>query len=439
VEWKFPDVGEGLHEAQIVKWYHHEGDDVKRDEPLLDVETDKSVVTIGAPVTGSIDKVLFREGDTVNVGEVVVAFSTDQASSEKGTESTVPPMAPQARSEVTSTVGPSTAGAVPSGAREPALGQAGETKGRALATPAVRRLARELGLDINLVQGTGPDGRVLAEDLQAMAAGAGAPHEQPRAAMAPLETMSPLTERQSPEASLVSPTAREERRPLLGIRKRIAENMARSWSHAVQVSVFEEANVNALVDLRHDMNERLAPERISYLPLIAKAVAGVLAEFPDLNGRLDEEAGEIVTYGDVHLGFAVDDPQGLMVPVLRSVGERSVLGLSRELTRLIEGARAHTLTSSELTGSTFTITNYGTIGGVYATPIINYPEVGILGVGPIRKRPVVLGDGTVGVGDVMTLSLTFDHRIIDGGYASRFLMRVISLLSDPVQLMLEMR
>jgi len=141
----------------------------------------------------------------------------------------------------------------------------------------------------------------------------------------------------------------------------------------------------------------------------------------------------------VHLGFAVDDPQGLMVPVLRSVGERSVLGLSRELTRLIEGARAHTLTSSELTGSTFTITNYGTIGGVYATPIINYPEVGILGVGPIRKRPVVLGDGTVGVGDVMTLSLTFDHRIIDGGYASRFLMRVISLLSDPVQLMLEMR
>ncbi|WP_298346028.1 dihydrolipoamide acetyltransferase family protein [Ferrimicrobium sp.] len=423
MEWKFPDVGEGLHEAQIVKWYHQEGDDVKRDEPLLDVETDKAVVTIGAPVTGSIDKVLFHEGDTVNVGEVVVAFSTDQPSgggpdaSPSRNEASPAPVVPAAKGAEASARPP----IVPS--RE-VVGATGE---RAMATPAVRRLARELGLDINLVRGTGPDGRVVAEDLQAAVA--------TETTGASEQVLAPP----SAPASVPAALTNEQRRPLVGIRKRIAENMARSWSHAVQVSVFEEANVAALVALRRDMNARLAPERISYLPLIAKAVAGVLAQFPDLNGRLDEEAGEIVTYSDVHLGFAVDDPQGLMVPVLRAVGEKSLVEVSAELNRLIEGARSHTLTSGELTGSTFTITNYGTIGGVYATPIINYPEVGILGVGPIRKRPVVLEDNTVGVGDVMTLSLTFDHRIIDGGYASRFLMRVIGLLSDPVQLMMEMK
>ena len=427
MEWKFPDVGEGLHEAQIVKWYHQEGDDVKRDEPLLDVETDKAVVTIGAPVTGSIDKVLFHEGDTVNVGEVVVAFSTDQPSGgspDAGTE-----VSPSRNEAISASIAPAAkgAGAPARPPIAPSREVVGATGERALATPAVRRLARELGLDINLVRGTGPDGRVVAEDLQAAVA-----TEAPDASE---QVLVP------PSTSAFVPTVvtKEQRRPLVGIRKRIAENMARSWSHAVQVSVFEEANVAALVALRRDMNARLAPERISYLPLIAKAVAGVLAQFPDLNGRLDEETAEIVTYADVHLGFAVDDPQGLMVPVLRSVGEKSLVEVSRELNRLIEGARSHTLTSGELTGSTFTITNYGTIGGVYATPIINYPEVGILGVGPIRKRPVILEDDTVGVGDVMTLSLTFDHRIIDGGYASRFLMRVISLLSDPVQLMMEMK
>lgn len=431
MEWKFPDVGEGLHEAQIVKWYSQEGDSVKRDDPLLDVETDKAVVTIGAPVTGSIDKVLFHEGDTVKVGEVVVAFTADQVAGGPSSEAS----AATSPTEPSPVVPTPTAEIAASPAQRP-VDVVGGGQERALATPAVRRLARELGLDINLVHGTGPDGRVLAEDLKSFAAGA------PRAVdVTPSADLSPNPE---PAGQSVVDNTRmggrsEERRPLVGIRKRIAENMARSWSHAVQVSVFEEANVGSLVKLRSDMNERIQPERISYLPLIAKAVAGVLSEFPDLNGRLDEEAGEIVTYSDVHLGFAVDDPQGLMVPVLRSVAEKSVLQVSRELSRLIEGARSHTLTSTELTGSTFTITNYGTIGGVYATPIINYPEVGILGVGPIRKRPVVLDDGSVGVGDLMTLSLTFDHRIIDGGYASRFLMRIISLLSDPVRLMMEMK
>jgi pyruvate dehydrogenase E2 component (dihydrolipoamide acetyltransferase) len=393
---------------------------------LLDVETDKAVVTIGAPVSGSIDKVLFHEGDTVKVGEVVVAFSTDQAADRP--ERATNPASPTPVREIAPVSSERPVAAAESGGRE-----------RALATPAVRRLARELGLDINLVPGTGPDGRVLAEDLHSVASGSSlrdvtvpaiGDNSQPREASVGVQRV---------VASAPSETGKEQRRPLVGIRKRIAENMARSWSHAVQVSVFEEVNVAALVELRNDMNERLQPERISYLPLIAKAVAGVLEEFPDLNGRLDEETAEIVTYADVHLGVAVDDPQGLMVPVLRSVAEKSLIQVSRELGRLIEGARAHTLTSGELTGSTFTITNYGTIGGVYATPIINYPEVGILGVGPIRKRPVVLDDGTVGVGDQMTLSLTFDHRIIDGGYGSRFLMRIISLLSDPVRLMMEMK
>jgi len=427
MDWKFPDVGEGLHEAQIVKWHVHEGDEIERDAPLVDVETDKSVVTIPSPVTGAVEKVRFHEGDMVTVGEVVVSFGVEGGSS---TPAPGPAAPPSAQPEQASAVTPASTVATASGATPASSALAVSTVASAdgvrqvLATPAVRRLARELGVDLREVQGTGRDGRVRAEDLRRHAEGGRVARSAPAA---------------RPVAA-PQPFAAEERRPLVGVRKRIAENMARSWAHAVQVTVFEEARAEELMTLRARINASLAPEeRLSYLPILAKAASVLLARFPQFNSRLDEEAGEIVTYGEHHLGIAVDDVGGLMVPVVRSVQALTLREIADELRRLIDGARAHTLGPQDLTGSTFTITNFGTIGGLMATPIINYPEVAILGIGPIRKRPVVNANDEIVVGQVMTLSLTFDHRLIDGGDASRFLTSMVRLVENPMTLLVEMR
>jgi len=421
MEWKFPDVGEGLHEAQIVKWHVHEGDQIERDAPLVDVETDKSVVTIPSPVSGSVEKVRFHEGDMVTVGEVVVSFGVegDASTGAAAAPATQAPSASPASAPVADS-----AAAGGSVANAPAPVGSAVTNGKhVLATPAVRRLARELGVDLREVQGTGRDGRVLAEDLRRHAEGG-----------------RPARPAATPAAVASAPSLPEERRPLIGVRKRIAENMARSWAHAVQVTVFEEARAEELMALRARINSSLPPEeRISYLPILAKAASVLLGRFPQFNSRLDEEAGEIVTYREHHLGIAVDDAGGLMVPVVRSVQARTIREIADELRRLIDGARAHALGPQDLTGSTFTITNFGTIGGLMATPIINYPEVAILGIGPIRKRPVVSADDDIVVGQVMTLSLTFDHRLIDGGDASRFLTSMVRLVEDPMTLLVEMR
>jgi len=425
MEWKFPDVGEGLHEAQVVAWHVHEGDVVDRDAPLLDVETDKSVVTIPSPVAGTVEKILFHEGDTVRVGQVVVVFGGDGAAGGP------------APSEPVAAASASAGAAAPSDPRVPlpTPGASGALDGTGertvvLATPAVRRLARELGVDLATVTGSGERGRVLAEDVRAAAAAAASePVEQERggAPAAPAQAA-------TPEVSEA-----EERRPLVGIRKRIAENMARSWAHAVQVTVVEEVVVDELVALRGRMNEHLGPEgRISYLPIVVKAAASLLGRFPDLNASLDEEAGEIVVHRRRNIGIAVDDPQGLMVPVVRDADRRSIREIGQELARLIEGARAHGLGPSDLTGSTFTITNYGTIGGIIATPIINYPDVAILGMGPIRRQAIVREDDEIVPAWVMMVSLTFDHRVVDGGYASRFLVALRELLANPAALVAEL-
>ncbi len=431
MEWKFPDVGEGLHEAQVVAWHVHEGDHVERDAPLLDVETDKSVVTIPSPVAGTVEKVLFREGDTVHVGEVVVVFGgADGVASDDGGRSSG---APAPAAEVSPTVD---ATASPSAEPSPVV----------LATPAVRRLARELGVALTEVRGTGERGRVLAEDVRRAAeqrsepAGGHQPEQvqgapgQPARARA--ETVAPVESASETPAVELQPA--DQRRPLVGVRRRIADNMARAWAHAVHVTVVEELVVDELVALRERINAYLAPQRMSYLPLVVKAVASVLARFPEFNASLDEEAREIVVHAQRHIGIAVDDPEGLLVPVVRDADRRSVRELVTELGRLIEGARQHTLGPADLTGSTFTITNFGSIGGIVATPIINYPNVAILGMGPIRRRAVVRADDRVEPASVMFLSLTFDHRVVDGGAASRFLVALKAMLENPAALLTEL-
>ncbi|ACU53771.1 catalytic domain of components of various dehydrogenase complexes [Acidimicrobium ferrooxidans DSM 10331] len=426
MEWKFPDVGEGLHEAQVVAWHVHEGDAIERDAPLVDVETDKSVVTIPAPVAGTVEKILFHEGDTVHVGEVVVVFGDGSAPAPSPLQPTAspahvpaPPVAP-----------------APTPASEPLA--RGVDRGIVLATPAVRRLARELGVDLASVVGSGERGRVLADDVRRFAASPEST-ESAVAAVSTLSTGAPRADRGAGDDG-VAPLAVEadERRPLVGIRKRIAENMARSWSHAVQVTVVEEVVVDELVALRERINAHLGEQRISYLPIFVKAAASLLARFPELNASLDEEASELVYHAHRNIGIAVDDPQGLMVPVVRDADRRSIRELGLELERLIQGARAHTLGPRDLTGSTFTITNFGSIGGIVATPIINYPDVAILGVGPIRRRAVVGPDDVIVPASVLFVSLTFDHRVVDGGTASRFLVALSELLRDPAALVAEL-
>jgi len=425
MEWKFPDVGEGLHEAQVVAWHVHEGERVARDEPLVDVETDKSVVTIPAPVSGVVEKILYHEGDTVHVGEVVVVFgdgSGDASGPVTAPRSAPAPARVEAAPRIVSPEAPLS---------EPR--QASDEREVVLATPAVRRLARELGVDLRRVAGSGERGRVLADDVR-RAAGAHGEAAEPGTRSAFVEA---VAEPVAPARPVASADTEDERVPLVGVRKRIAENMVRSWSHAVQVTVVEEVVADELVALRERINAHLGPEeRISYLPIITKAVASLLSRFPDLNASLDDEAGEIVRHRHRNIGIAVDDPGGLLVPVVRDADRLSIRELGRELARLIEGARAHTLTARDLTGSTFTITNFGSIGGLVATPIINHPDVGILGVGPIRRRPVVREEVIVPAW-VLYVSLTFDHRVVDGGTASRFLVGLGELLANPAAFIAE--
>jgi pyruvate dehydrogenase E2 component (dihydrolipoamide acetyltransferase) len=410
MEWKFPDVGEGLHEAQIVKWYKAEGDAISRDEPLVDVETDKAVVTIPCPVDGTINKIRYREGDMVRVGEVVVSFNT-QDRTETVARDAIEVQTPKtaindSHKRPDRDVHDATEN------NRPITRESGS---KVLATPAVRRRAREMGIDLANVVGTGPAGRVLERDLQEV-------H---------------FTGAESDTVNETKPIAGDERVALLGVRKRIAENMARSWSHAVQVSVFEEFDASRLVSFRAELNRAMAPDRVTYLPFVIKATAVMLKRMKMLNATLDEETNEIVYHRRYDIGIAVDDPGGLVVPVLRAADRLPLKELVKELSRLIRAAHEHKLNSAEMTGSTFTITNFGSIGGVFATPIINYPETAILGVGPIRKKPVVNAQGEVVPGDVMSLVVTFDHRVIDGGDASRFLVGMVELLSDPYRLLME--
>lgn len=436
MEWKFPDVGEGLHEAQVVAWHVHEGDAIDRDAPLVDVETDKSVVTIPAPVAGTVEKILFHEGDTVHVGEVVVVFGDGSAPAAPVTS------APVSSAQPSPTLASRAEGSV-SGVAAPA-GRASHEGERSvvLATPAVRRLARELGVDLASVVGSGDRGRVLADDVRRFAASTKTVEREATPsvdAVAQQEaSRSESTRPAEDDRFAIAAVETDERRPLVGIRKRIAENMTRSWSHAVQVTVVEEVVVDELVALRTRINGHLGDQRISYLPIFVKAAASLLARFPELNASLDEEASELVYHAHRNIGIAVDDPQGLMVPVVRDADRRSIRELGLELDRLIQGARAHALGPRDLTGSTFTITNFGSIGGLVATPIINYPDVAILGVGPIRRRAVVGPDDTIVPASVLFVSLTFDHRVVDGGTASRFLVALSELLRDPAALVAEL-
>jgi pyruvate dehydrogenase E2 component (dihydrolipoamide acetyltransferase) len=414
-EFKFPDIGEGLTEGEIVRWLVKEGDEVKEGQPLVEVETDKALAEIPSPRTGVILKILAKEKEIVKVGQVIVVFG------EKGETLAAPPPRPksvgvvgeleEAPEEV-----PATAVKV-----EPV--KAALVSEHALATPAVRALAKELGVDINKVQGTGPEGRVLEKDVRQFGESKEKPAEP---------------KKKIGKVKKYDLYGYVERIPLRGVRRSIAKAMVRSKYTAPHVTAMDEADVTMLWKIRE--KEKKAAEKkgikLTILPFIVKAVIAGLSEHPYLNASLDDENEEIILKKYFNIGVATDTPEGLMVPVVKNAGDKSILQIADELTKLVEKARNRTIDLADLKGGTFTISNYGPLGGIYATPIINYPEVAILGVGKIKDTPVVR-NGKLVVRKILSLSLSFDHRVVDGGEGARFLNTVIARLEDPDLILLE--
>ena len=394
-EFRLPDIGEGVAEGEILKWLVSEGEQVKEDQSLVEVMTDKVNVQIPSPKHGKVAKILAKEGDIVKVGSGILLIEVE------GTEA---PRAPQPESSVQQET--------PSPGR-PA--QQPAAYDRVLATPATRRLARELGVDIAQVRGSGPNGRVTDEDVRGWTAAA------PQAAQVPAP---------SPESA--------DRVALRGVRRAMAERMAKSFHTAAQVTHVDEVDMTELVLLREAFRGSAEKRgvKLTFLPLVIKALIPALKEFPFLNSTLDEKTGEIVLKRDYNLGIATDTPNGLIVPVLKDADRKDIFELSSAIEKLAGRARTGELGLDEVQGSTFTITNLGSIGGLFATPIVNYPEVAILGMHRITKRPVVR-DGKVEVRDMMYMSLSFDHRVMDGAYAARFLNRVIEIIQDPKKILSE--
>lgn len=451
-EFKLPDIGEGVAEGEIVGWLVKPGDWVNEGQDMVEVMTDKATVTIGAPKAGRVAKVNGAVGDTVPVGSVLVvidldakeagaaAAGTSQAAVTSAQEAPAAVAAPAEKTRptdegpVASAVG-DLRSSLPGMELAPAPQQGGSSNSgyyndKPLAAPATRRLARELGVDLRRVEPSGKNGRIERKDVERL----NARGSETTAVSAPATAVAP-----APVAppTPIAPAADEQRVPIRGMRKRISENMARSKRTAAHFTYVDECEVSALQDLR----ERLAPKakqadvNLTFLPFIVKAVVQALKKYPAMNALIDDSANEIVLRRRHDIGIAVSTEAGLVVPVIRDVDRLGLLDIAREIARLAEAARINKINPADLGGSSFTITSLGKLGGLMATPVINYPEIGILFIPEIKKRPVVRNDQIV-IGHVMLLSLSFDHRIIDGDLGARFAKEVIGCLEDPDRLML---
>ena len=399
-EFKLPDVGEGVVEGEILKWIAKEGDLVKEGEPILEVMTDKVNVTIPAPRSGKISSILVKEGGVASVGQRILLIDDGSISSSTPPPSQLPPV-------VSNPPAP--------------IARANEARPTLAATPATRKLARELHVDLFAVMGSGPQGRITDDDVRRVAA--------------KLVTVTAAP----PIQSFASSKTREtELVPLRGIRKMVAEHMSLSKNRMAQVTHFDEVDVTELVLLREAL-EASAERRgvkLTYTPLVIKALLPVLKEFPYINASVDEQRGDIILKKYYNIGVATDTEAGLVVPVLKDADKKDVFELAGEIERLASKARSSQLNLAEVKGSTFTITNLGSVGGMFATPIINYPEVAILGLYRIGKKPVVR-DGKIEVRDTTYLSLGFDHRVLDGAYAARFMSKLIEVIQDTRRLLAE--
>lgn len=421
-----PDLGEGLTEAEIVKVLVAVGDVVAEDAPLLEVETDKATVEIPSPMSGRVDQIHVEAGQTVKVGTALVTF-TDAADAGVRSASLDRGAAAEARARLEVAPTPS----------------APPRTGPVPATPSTRRLARELGVELGAVSGTGPGGRVTDDDVRGAASGTargGAPRSAAPAA-ARHEPAGPGKPLAQPAAAPPLPDFAQwgavERRPLSHLRRTIAERMALAASVIPHVTHFDKADItdlDALIRANFDA-VKAQGVTLTLTAFILKAVALALREHPDFNASLDPTAGELVLKRYVHVGVAVATDRGLIVPVLRDVDTRSVLDIARDLGPLAQRVREGKVTLDELRGGTFTVTNIGSLGGTGAIPIINYPEVAILGVARAREEPAVR-DGAIVPRLLLPLSLTFDHRVADGADGARFATDIVRRLERPDRLLL---
>ena len=413
-EFRFPDLGEGVTEGEIKKWLVMEGDEVHKDQPLAEVETDKAVVEMPSPYSGKVIRLNHQEGGIVKVGEVLATIGEEgevTAAAEPPSSTSVVGELPESE-EVVST--------------RPAPGPGVQ------ATPAVRKLARDLGVDIASVRGTGPQGRVMEEDVRRAGAVPAVP--------------APATPVQAPSVTTPSVKAKfdlygwVDRKPLRGIRRSTAKHMMEAQNNAALVTTMEVVDVTDLVALREKVNRRAQESKgvkLTYLPFIIKAVIACLKKHPYMNSSLDEGAEEIVIKKYYNLGIAVATEDGLIVPVVKAADQKDLFALAKELKDLAEAASGRKIDLADLKGGTFSITNYGVFGSTYATPIPNYPEAAILGVGRIHDAPMVR-DGTVVARKAMHLALTFDHRIMDGAQAASFLADLRQLLESPELILLDL-
>ena len=431
-EFKLPDIGEGVVEGEIVKWLIKPGDPVTEDQPMVEVMTDKATVVIPSPRAGTILETRGNEGDIAKVHEVLVVIDAN----EDDEVAAPPPVASAPPAPTGQTVIPEPVESVSTPPTNTAnapttISAAPEVPSRkVLAAPATRRLARELEVDISIIHGSGPSGRVTSADVRSYSdAKAAAPAAADRVTMVPVAHPLPT----------LTPMDNEERVAVRGMRKKIWENMARSTSLAAHFTFVEECDCSALVDLRSRFNANLGEgeDKLTYLPFILKAVMASLRKHPDLNGHVDEANMEFVRRRDFHLGIAAATDRGLIVPVIRHADQYSLIELASEIKRLGEAARNGTISMDDMGGSTFTITSLGKEGGIFATPVINHPEVAIMGIHKMVKRPVVVDDQIV-IRAMMNLSLSFDHRLVDGHIGAAFAYSVIRLLQSPDRLMMEM-
>jgi pyruvate dehydrogenase E2 component (dihydrolipoyllysine-residue acetyltransferase) len=398
-EFRLPDVGEGVAEGEVVKWLVKEGDVLQEDQPMVEIMTDKATVEIPAPRAGRVAKLMFAEGQICPVGKVLIAIEVPDTAAGDAIAATAPAHVAVAPSASTGESAPRNNGV---NARDAGV----------LATPATRKLARDVDVDIREVTGSGPGGRITSDDVRAHSGA-------PAAARAPVADG-------------------DTRIPFRGVRRKIAEHMVLSKHTAAHFTYVDEIDCTDLVALRTRANARLAAAgtsqekvgKLSFLPFVVKATAAALAKFPQLNATLDDAAGEIIQRAHRHIGLATATEAGLIVPVVRDADRLSIVELAGEIERLATLTRTGKAAREDLSGSTFTITSLGALGGLLATPIINHPEVAILGVHKITRRPAVKDDAIV-IRDLMNLSISVDHRVVDGYDAARFIAEIKATLETP--------
>ena len=405
---KLPDIGEGVVEGEVVQWHVSVGDAVKEDDPIVDVMTDKATVTIPSPVSGVVSSLNGEAGDMIAVGSALVEFDSEDtlpaagpvAAAEPEVEAASEPE-PEPETEPASEPDP-----------EPAPAPAAPS-GRALASPALRRRAREAGIDIAQISGSGPSGRIRNADLDAFIAADGS-----------VTGTEPVA--QSAERTDVTEVK------VVGLRRKIAEQMTISKTRIAHFSYFEEADVTELETLRRTLNASrdVTQPKLTYLPFIMLALSKIMPDHPECNAIYDDQAGVVMRHGAVHIGIATQTERGLYVPVVKHVEAMDAWQAAEEMQRVAGAARDGTASLDDLTGSTFTITSLGRDGGLGATPIINHPEVAILGVHKAREMPVVR-DGQIVVRRIMNLSSSFDHRVVDGADGAALIQHLKRMLENP--------